>query len=127
MNRIQRFFYEYMRGRNGMDTLNKVLFVVVLILDLLSIITRLRILYSLFIVTAVFFFYRFMSRNLHARQRENARFLKFIRFNKMKYDTRDEYRYFKCKGCKRKIRVPKGKGRIEVTCPVCGYKKIHKT
>lgn len=30
-----------------------------------------------------------------------------------------EYQYFFCSKCRQKLRVPKGKGKIEITCPVC--------
>ena len=48
-------------------------------------------------------------------------------FYKLKYDQRKEYNIFKCKSCGRKVRVPRGKGKIEVTCPICGNKKICRT
>jgi len=67
---------EFMRGRNGMDFLNKVLFGVILVLDIVSIITRLRMFYSLFLIVSVIFFYRFFSKNIMARQRENNAFTK---------------------------------------------------
>lgn len=46
---------------------------------------------------------------------------------KLKYEQRREYKIFQCKSCGRKIRVPRGKGKIEVTCPICGNKKICRT
>lgn len=33
-----------------------------------------------------------------------------------------EHKYFKCPKCKARLRVPKGRGRITVTCPRCGNK-----
>ena len=127
MNRLNRMIYDFMRGRNGMDNLNKFLFIVVVILDLICVFVRNKIVYMVFMVASVLFFYRFLSRNLAARRREDDKFLRFTRINKMKYDMRKDYKIFKCKVCGRNIRVPRGKGKIEVTCPVCKNKTIHRT
>ena len=127
MNRLIRRLYDFMRGRNGMDNLNRVLFLVVLILDFISAFTKNSIVYLLFIAGTVLFFYRFLSKNLGARRRENDKFESLVRINKMKYDMRKDYKIFKCKVCGRNIRVPRGKGKIEVTCPVCKNKTIHRT
>lgn len=40
---------------------------------------------------------------------------------------RKHFKFFKCPACHQKIRVPKGKGRIEITCPRCGEKFVKKT
>ena len=45
----------------------------------------------------------------------------------MRFEMRKEYRIFRCKGCGRNIRVPRGKGKLEITCPLCGRKVIHRT
>lgn len=127
MNRLIRRLYDFMRGRNGMDNLNRVLFLVVLILDFISAFTKNSIVYLLFIAGTVLLFYRYLSKNLGARRRENDKFESLVRINKMKYDMRKDYKIFKCKVCGRNIRVPRGKGKIEVTCPVCKNKTIHRT
>ena len=124
MNRFNRWLYDFMRGRNGMDNLNKALFIIVIILDVICIFIKKRVVYSIFWLVSILFLYRFLSKNLVARQREND---KFQSFNKMKYDMRKDYKIFRCKVCGRNIRVPRGKGKIEVTCPVCKNKTVHRT
>jgi predicted RNA-binding Zn-ribbon protein involved in translation (DUF1610 family) len=42
-------------------------------------------------------------------------------------EEKKRYKFFKCPACRQKIRVPKGKGRIEITCPRCGNRFIKKT
>jgi ribosomal protein L37AE/L43A len=42
-------------------------------------------------------------------------------------DDRRSHKFFKCPACRQKIRVPRGKGRIEITCPRCGDRFIKKT
>ena len=127
MNRFNRWLYDFMRGRNGMDNLNKALFIIVIILDVICIFIKKRVVYSIFWLVSILFLYRFLSKNLVARQRENDKFQSFTRINKMKYDMRKDYKIFRCKVCGRNIRVPRGKGKIEVTCPVCKNKTVHRT
>lgn len=127
MNRFNRWLYDFMRGRNGMDNLNKALFIIVIILDVICIFIKKRVVYSIFWLVSILFLYRFLSKNLVARRRENDKFQGFTRINKMKYDMRKDYKIFRCKVCGRNIRVPRGKGKIEVTCPVCKNKTVHRT
>ena len=59
---------------------------------------------------------------------ENEKFLNFIsKFKKQNKsynnvytnEVKQEYKYFKCKSCGAKLRVPKHKGKITITCPKC--------
>lgn len=43
------------------------------------------------------------------------------------HEDRKQFKFFKCPACRQKIRVPRGKGRIEITCPRCGDRFIKKT
>ena len=62
------------------------------------------------------------SRNTYARYEENRKFLRF--FDRLK-DR--EHRYFSCPKCQQPVRVPRGKGKIAITCPKCREKFIKKT
>ena len=42
-------------------------------------------------------------------------------------EDKKAFKFFKCPACRQKIRVPKGKGKIEITCPRCGDRFIKKT
>lgn len=127
MEKIKQKIYEFMYGRNGMDELNRTLFIAVLVIDLIAMITKNGLLHLVFMVGSIIFFYRSFSRNLIKRQEENAAYNRMIRVNKMRFEFRKEYYVFVCKNCKKIIRVPKDKGKIEITCPVCGMKKIKRT
>ncbi len=48
------------------------------------------------------------------------------RFRAQQQDKR-YYKYFNCPNCNQKVRVPKGKGKIEITCPKCHTSFIRKT
>ena len=65
---------------------------------------------------------RMFSRNTYARYEENRKFLRF--FDQLK--DRD-HRYFSCPKCRQTVRVPRGKGKIAITCPKCREKFIKKT
>ena len=120
--RMQRMTY----GRNGMDLLAKDLYVLSLILFVISLLMRNFILRfgALFLLGYVMF--RVFSKNPGARGRENAAYAERkrkaqaeIRFAKRKWSDRRTYRYYVCPSCGRKLRVPKGRGKIEIHCP-CG-------
>ncbi len=121
MQKLQRF----MMGRYGSDQFNIALLVFGLVLSLCG---RLFFwpLYLLADALYVYALFRMFSRNLPARQRENQAFLKawgpvrdWFRFQKQKFSQRGQYKYFKCPGCKQRLRAPRGRGKIEVTCQRC--------
>ena len=73
--------------------------------------------------------FRVFSRNHERRAHENECFLKLARpLCENIIEKREEqaeaklFRFFKCPVCKQKLRVPKGKGKVEITCPKCGKK-----
>ncbi|MCD8019730.1 MAG: hypothetical protein LUF92_09185 [Clostridiales bacterium] len=77
---------------------------------------------------------RFFSHKRYKRDRENQQFMRllhpFFEYFDRKSQEREQaqiFRFFKCPVCAQKIRVPKGKGKIEITCPKCGNKFIKKT
>lgn len=121
--KLQRFMY----GRNGFDDLNKVFLGAAVVLTVISMFTGSGILDYLGLLLMVCYLYRFFSRKIDDRQRENTKYLHFINIHKMRFEQRKEYKFFRCRSCGKNIRVPRKKGKIEVTCPVCGNKKICRT
>ena len=121
-NALQRFMY----GRNGGDHLSLFLIAVYFVLNLLSAITNVGILGTIGDVLVLYALFRTLSRNLPKRRDENARFLKTIepvrRWLRLQKTIRTdkEHRYFKCPNCGQQLRVPRGKGKITVTCRGCG-------
>lgn len=116
-------------GRYGGDQLNFALLLLGLVLSLCS---RLfpgpfywaaYVLADALLVWAVF---RMLSRNIPARQRENQAFWRmwgpvksWFGFQKQKIAQRKQYKYFKCPECGQRLRAPRGRGKIEVTCQKC--------
>ena len=121
-NALQRFMY----GRYGNDPLNLCLIGAYLLAYLVYAVTRLLPIYWLSLVLLFVALFRLLSRNLTRRRAENAKFLALIRplaawFRLRRTIHRDkEHRYFKCPNCGQQLRVPRGKGRITVTCRGCG-------
>ena len=37
------------------------------------------------------------------------------------------YHYYRCPKCRQKLRVPRGRGRIQISCPRCGTQFIKKS
>jgi hypothetical protein len=123
-----------MRGRYGRDELNRVLLVSALVLCAVSLITRLSALSSLSVALAGMCLFRSLSRNTGARFREAQFYFKLksdmIRFfgdTAEQLRARRTHRIFTCPSCRQRCRVPKGKGRIRITCRRCGAQFIKKT
>ena len=115
---------DFMRGRNGFDELNRALTVGYLVLFLLANIFRIPILATIQLILFVFILYRTFSRKIWDRQQENQTYTDFVHLQKMRWQYRGQYKVFRCSSCRKIIRVPAKKGRIEVTCPKCGARKI---
>ena len=120
--RMQRF----MAGRYGNDQLNQFIFIVAIISMVLEIITRQSLFYTLTLVLLILAYVRVFSRNINKRYEENMKFLQkkdaiLNKFRKQKYYAaqRRNFHIYTCPQCKQKIRIPKGKGKISITCPKC--------
>lgn len=76
-------------------------------------------------VVLVYLVIRLLSRNREKRQMENARFLALFRavfrwFRRRRVlQTDKEYYYFKCPTCGQSMRLPRGLGKVEITCRSC--------
>lgn len=130
-NKWKWYLQKFMIGRNGRDELQMVSLWVAVIISLLSpMVTKvIKIpLMDTFALALIFYsIFRFCSRDVYKRREENQKFLREIEFFKLRRSVRKTHKIYRCKGCGRKIRVPKGKGKIEITCPLCGKKIIRRT
>ena len=117
---------QFMQGRYGTDKLNMVILGVALAVSIINIFIKLPLLNL--ILTLVSYalmgwaIFRCLSRNTYKRYQENRKYLMFLQRFKDK-----EHRYYDCPRCRQQIRVPKGKGKISITCPKCKEKFIKKT
>ncbi len=124
--RITRF----MQGRYGIDQFTNFLVfaaLIMLIIEMFIKVPVIRFLFNVLSVAAIFYsYFRILSRNHSKRFAENERYMKFhnnIKFfiarEKSHMQQRKTHHIYKCPNCKQSIRVPKGKGRIAITCPKC--------
>ena len=115
-----------MTGRYGMDRLNMVILWAGVISSLLSAILPIPpvnlIFWALSYVLMFLSIFRILSRNTYKRYQENRKFLQI--FDRLK-DR--QHRYFDCPKCRQTVRVPRGKGKISITCPRCREKFVKKT
>ena len=131
-------FQRFMSGRYGVDELSKTLNIVVMVCLVISLFSGvlpiLSILYWIGLGLMVYNTYRMFSKNVSKRHEENQKFLNAryraaVKKNarKKRFAQRDMYRFFKCPGCKQLVRVPKGRGKICITCPKCRMEFIKKS
>ncbi|MCI8387299.1 MAG: hypothetical protein HFE63_02390 [Clostridiales bacterium] len=130
MDKLRRFMY----GRYGADKLGYALIIFWLIVSIIAGAVDnfwVRMLSYLPVLWAIF---RMFSKNVQARRKENAVFLKFyapiekwFKLQANRFRDRKTHRYYSCPSCHNTLRVPKGKGEITITCPVCKTKFDKKT
>ncbi len=128
------FLRRFMYGRYGNDTLNQFLLLTGLFLAAVWSFVRLDILAVLILVLLFLCYFRMFSRNHARRQAENQKFLGLwlplkskVHGVWLRFSDRKTHRYFKCKCCKTYLRVPRGKGKINIKCPKCGNEFVKKT
>ena len=127
-------FLHFMQGRYGADQLYRVMLIGGAVLVILS-----NFIFEVFFlllgwILVVLAFVRAFSKDYSRRYAENQKFLELtgkIRkvFGKQRYvmEQRKDYHIYTCPGCKQKIRIPRGKGKIEIPCPKCHTKFIKKS
>ena len=131
MNKLRQWFRWFMTGRYGTDKLNMALLIAALVLCILPtllglfglMLKPLSLLFALasYALTGYAIF-RCFSRNSYKRYEENRRYLRLLDRLKDR-----EHKYFECPRCRQPVRVPRGKGKIAITCPKCKEKFIRKT
>lgn len=130
MNWLRKF----MAGRYGVDQLSIFLIVVSLITLIISRVFKLNFLNIISLVLLVYAYYRAFSKKVYKRSFENTKFLNATypirsKFRSLvnKVKGLKEYKYFKCSECNQEVRVPRGKGKIVLTCPKCKNKMTRRT
>lgn len=136
MRRFRDALCRFMYGRNGVDALNWALITLELALSVVCSFVRARtvasVLSFLSFVLMFIVLIRIFSRNLDQRRAENTKFLAWWmpKANAMRgaqaRRADKAHKYVRC-SCGAYCRVPRGVGKVELTCPKCGKKKVVKT
>lgn len=124
----------FMTGRYGPDELTAAIVILGCVFTFLSNFRPLRFMYFIGMLVMAVAIWRTLSKNIDARIRERMWFLRVIEKPKAEFKLlsnvirdRKTHKYFKCKNCGASLRVPRGKGKISVTCPKCRVKTEKKT
>ena len=116
----------FMAGRYGTDRLNMAILCAGLVASILSMLIPVQplnlIFWALSYILMFLAIFRTLSRNTYKRYQENRKFLQI--FDRLK-DR--QHRYFDCPKCRQMVRVPRGKGKISITCPRCKERFVKKT
>ena len=125
-NRFVMAIQRFMAGRYGTDKLNMLLLGLGMAVAVINLFIRQPLVSFALMVLAWLLlglvFFRTLSRNTYKRYRENRRFLLLLQ----RIQDR-EHRYYDCPKCRQQVRVPRGKGKIAITCPKCREKFVKKT
>lgn len=121
----------FMLGRYGVDELTRFILLFDCVLMVCSFLIRSDILNIICILLIVLCYLRMFSKNHSKRYQENQVYLNYANIfhqkithwkNNLKQHT--QYHIYKCPSCKQKIRIPRGKGKISISCPKCGNQFI---
>lgn len=123
----------FMQGRYGNDRLGQVMLMLALICMVLSLF-RIPFISTVGLVVLILTYYRMFSRQIGKRAAENQKYLTLewklrVRLQKRKQAMAQSrtHRIFRCPKCRQKIRVPRHRGRIAISCRKCGTEFIRKT
>ena len=124
--KLQAGFRHFMMGRYGTDKLNMAILGAGFFFCLVSLFVNNSIVdLALTVLSYGLMFwavFRMLSRNTYKRYQENRKYLRLLERIKDR-----EHRYYDCPRCRQPVRVPRGKGKIAITCPRCKEKFIRKT
>ena len=127
LGKIRKFFY----GRNGFDDLAKLSFISSIVVFLLygfwpkGIV---KVLLSfLYLALLIYAYFRIFSKNINKRAQENRKYVGAIKMIKTRWKQRKSHKFYRCPKCKTWLRLPKGRGKITITCVKCSTKFDKKT
>lgn len=123
----------FMQGRYGNDRLGQAMLMAALACVVLSLF-RIPFISTIGLAILVLTYYRMFSRQIAKRAAENQKYMQLelkvrakLQKKKQSLAQRRTHRIYKCPNCKQKIRVPRNRGRIAISCRKCGTEFIRKT
>ncbi len=129
MQKIRGFMY----GRYGSDQLSLALVIGGFVFYTVYVFSRVRIFYLVSLILYGIAIFRTLSKNGAKRRLENQKFMSLWYKTKNRwvglradFEERKTYKRFKCPSCGQKIRIPRGRGKVEVRCPKCSNRFVKK-
>lgn len=124
----------YMKGRYGYDELSKVLIMFGLIIGVFSNFSDGFLLTVVGLASIAYGGLRIVSTEKGNRRKELQQYIKvkqsfLSRYRKLRnrWIQRKAFKITKCPTCNQKIRVPRGRKKIRITCPSCKQQFVKKT
>ena len=138
MNKLRDWWARFSYGRYGNDQFGRFLVIFALVLAIVSMFTS-NWVYIAALAVFIYAYFRIFSKNIRARQKENEWFLGIGRWFSNLFGGRKKngyssnraqnanYKVFKCPKCGQKLRVPRGRGKIEIRCRKCSEIFVRRT
>lgn len=130
IDKIGKFMY----GRYGFDQFGRDLIWLGLFLTLIASFTRNGLLAILSYIPIIYALYRVFSKDIDKRTKEYLHYHEMFQKAKVKLKNykllligSKTHKYFRCKNCRQIIRIPRGKGKVSISCPRCRNEFISKT
>lgn len=133
-------FKKFMAGRYGLDQLSNGLNVLFFIMVLIGLFSKNTLVLYLSLIPLFYNYFRIFSKNFSKRYNENRIYTNMMsplynlidklkdKFNRMKLNLqkkkkrdKTKYKYYHCKNCGQELRIPRGKGKVIITCPICKH------
>lgn len=134
MDRLRQKMMSFMYGRYGNDQLGAMLTGVSVACLVVYLFIRIPFIYLAGVALLSYSVYRTFSKNTAKMAAQNQKFLTWRYRQAVKKDNakkhwaqRKDYRFYKCPKCRQKVRVPRGRGKIAITCPKCTTEFIKKS
>ena len=129
MGKLRMKLARMMYGRYGIDKIYHVLMLTAIVLMVVNFFVGSIWISIVELALLVWAMFRFFSKNIYKRQRENQAFTRFFgrigswfKLQKNRFCHRKTHVFRKCPFCKNQLRLPKQKGKHTVNCPCCHQK-----
>jgi len=129
-NRLTQFMY----GRYGADQLSRLYSGIALGCFVVYLFVHVPVIYLAGLILLIYSMYRTFSKNITKMSAQNQKYLNWryqlaVKRDRLKkrFAQRKDYRFYKCPDCRQRVRVPRGHGRIAITCPKCRTEFVRKS
>lgn len=141
MKKILLWIQNIMQQANPIDQLSRFLLKAGGIIGVIGILLRHNPILWLGFGLIIWMYVRTFSKDRNKYYKQNQQFLAqksritgFFNRNKQKVEKKKKraqqnktHRFYNCPECKQQVRIPKGRGKVAITCPSCGTKFVKKS